>query len=363
VELALFALEYALAMLWQSWGVRPDIVLGHDIGAYAAACVAGVFSLEDGLKLAAQRSGLAQTLQVTCSPPLVGLISGATGQRLERGAVLDIQGWRQHLETANRLSEGIQTLYTQGCNLMVELGPEPMLLEMARQCGLGQECGAIGLPSLRKGVDDWRQMAESLSRLYVHGVNVDWTGFERDDARRRMWLPTYPFQRRRYWMGRSAHQGPMTPGPGEHVERPSPQSELLRQLEEAVPSERAGILLAHVREQVSQMLGLDPSHPLELGQSFKDLGLGSLMAVELRNMLGNSLGCALPPTLIFDYPSVGALADYLGARVLAWETRARSRSETMSDQEEQAVGLAELKELAEDEVEALLSQELDRIGY
>src|ERR1051326_202658 len=70
---------------------------------------------------------------------------------------------------------------------------------MAGKC-VGEAEKKRWLPSLRRGRSDWEQMLETLGRLYVEGVSVDWKGFDRDYERRKVTLPTYPFQRERYWV-------------------------------------------------------------------------------------------------------------------------------------------------------------------
>ncbi|MCC6456162.1 MAG: acyltransferase domain-containing protein, partial [Caldilineaceae bacterium] len=294
---ALFAVEYALAMLWQSWGIHPAAVMGHSVGEYVAACVAGVMSLGDGLTLITQRARLMQSLpkagamavvyagearvraqlaaytqqvdvaalngpnnivisgergaveavlaalgaegvkaqrlnishashsplmeaieeefeqearQITFRAAQIPFVSNLTGHMLEADEIPDAAYWRRHLRHAVRFVDSIQAVYAQGYTHFIEMGPNPVLLGMARRC-LPSNVGTW-LPSLRQNRDDWPQILSSLGQLYVLGAAVEWQGFEHDNGpRRRLPLPTYPFQRERYWIEKSQ--------PARHIQR------------------------------------------------------------------------------------------------------------------------------------------------
>lgn len=288
---ALFALEYALAQLWQSWGIKPDIVMGHSVGEYVAACIAGVFSLKEGLKLIAARGRLIQTrcqegdmlvvsvnetkvaeiiqpytsseaisiaalngsdnvvlsgqheviksiettlnaqgiktkrlavshafhsslmepmlaeferiaAEVNYTKPTIPLCSNITGQLITEEITTPTY-WCRHLRQPVRFADSIKTLYQQGYQVFIEIGPKPSLLSMGRQC-LPENSG-IWLPSLRQGWDDWQVMLQSLGEVYVNGGKINWVGFNKDYPwLKKILLPTYPFQRQSYWLERKA---------------------------------------------------------------------------------------------------------------------------------------------------------------
>ncbi len=140
------------------------------------------------------------------------------------------------------------------------------------------------------------------------------------------------------------------------------QHELLRRLDEAPPNMRHDILLTHVRDQVVKVLGLDQPHPLKPQQRLFDAGLNSLAAVELMNHLQASLGHPLPVTLIFDYPTVEDLSEYLAREVLFLDLTTASHAESQKDNDTQrATILAKLEQLSEEEAEALLVKRLREI--
>ncbi|MBW4479949.1 MAG: type I polyketide synthase [Tolypothrix brevis GSE-NOS-MK-07-07A] len=282
---ALFALEYALAELWKSWGIVPDVVMGHSVGEYVAACVSGVFSLEDGLKLIVQRAQLMEALpkngmmvavfapeaqvvaaiqpysqevaiaaingpenivisgkcgtvevfiaalkaegiktrqlnvshafhsplmepmlaafekvasEITFSSPKINVISNVTGG-LDKTEIVTPEYWCHHVRQPVRFAAGMETLAREGYQVFIEIGPKPTLLGMGRSLS-DSEVEHFWLPSMRPGKDDWQQLLQSLGELYISGVKVDWSSFDRDYHRRHLPLPTYTWQRQRYWI-------------------------------------------------------------------------------------------------------------------------------------------------------------------
>jgi acyl transferase domain-containing protein/acyl carrier protein len=282
---ALFVVEYALARVWMKWGVSPAAMIGHSIGEYVAACLAGVFSLEDALRLVTARgrlmqqmprgamlavklspgelkplmdervslaavnapascvvageeeaiAGLEQQLhargvscrrlhtshafhsammqpalepfaaevrKVTLHAPEMPYISGLTGTWITEAQATDPNYWARHLREAVQFSAGIAELLREPESILLEVGPGQTLTALAKQ-QLESASQRIVLGSLRHPHDrqsDASFILETLGKLWLAGVKVDFHVFYADERRRRIPLPTYPFERQRYWI-------------------------------------------------------------------------------------------------------------------------------------------------------------------
>ncbi|NEO92990.1 MAG: SDR family NAD(P)-dependent oxidoreductase, partial [Moorea sp. SIO3G5] len=135
--------------------------------------------------------------QITYNQPRIPLISNVTGA-IAPESIATASYWVNHVRQPVKFAQSMETLQQQGYDVFLEIGSKPILLGMGRQC-LPEDVG-VWLPSLRPGQGDWQQMLHSLAQLYVRGVKVDWLGFDRNYVRSKVVLPTYPFQRQRYWI-------------------------------------------------------------------------------------------------------------------------------------------------------------------
>ncbi|MEA5516071.1 type I polyketide synthase [Nodularia sp. UHCC 0506] len=284
---ALFVIEYALAKLWMSWGVHPEVMIGHSIGEYVAACLSGVFSLEDALALVAIRGKLMQQLppgamlsvqmseqqvqpwlneelslagsnspfncvisgaiaaieklqqqlqdkEIPCrrlhtshafhsqmmasiippftqfletvklNPPKIPFISNVSGTWITATEATDSHYWARHLREPVRFSQGITELLKQPERILLEVGPGRTLSSLATQ---HQSHELVVLTSMRHPQEQQSDLAFlflTIGRLWLMGIPVDWPGFYANERRHRIPLPTYPFERQRYWIETSS---------------------------------------------------------------------------------------------------------------------------------------------------------------
>ncbi|HVF55294.1 MAG TPA: SDR family oxidoreductase [Pyrinomonadaceae bacterium] len=282
---ALFVVEYALARLWMAWGVRPEAMIGHSIGEFVAACLAGVFTLEEALGLVAARGRLMQGMPagamlavplseqdvrqflsdglslaaingptlcvvsgeteavarvegelaakgVACRrlhtshayhsemmEPVAGLfaeevgrielrapripyVSGLTGKLITEAEATDPLYWSRQLREPVRFAAGIAELLKEPGRILLEVGPGQTLGSLARQQqnGTGGRLVVSSLPHPHEQKSDAASLLEALGRLWAAGKEIDWTAFYARERRRRVALPTYPFERQRFWI-------------------------------------------------------------------------------------------------------------------------------------------------------------------
>jgi acyl transferase domain-containing protein len=129
--------------------------------------------------------------------PQIGLMSNVTGKLATAHQVTQARYWRDHVRQPVRFADTMVNLNKMGCDVFIEIGPNPTLLSMGKQC-LTENTYAW-LPSLHEGQGDWQTILASLAQLYTMGVDIDWKNFDRDYPRQKLVLPTYPFQRERFW--------------------------------------------------------------------------------------------------------------------------------------------------------------------
>lgn len=280
---ALFAFEFALSELLISWGIRPRMVMGHSLGEFVAAVVAGALPLDAVLTLVAERGRLMQSLpgggamsaialpeaavrdllqqypaldlaavnapascvvagpeadvqsmleaakaagahatrlavshafhsrlmdpileefkraagSLSVSEPTISVISNRTGDVIGARQLGDASYWRDHLRNTVRFADGVATLGRLGVGLVIEIGPTPALLGQAQESFAHP--GTRWLPTLRRGRDELLAISECIAGLYTSGAEIDWYAVHAVQSTRRVALPTYPFQRERYW--------------------------------------------------------------------------------------------------------------------------------------------------------------------
>jgi len=379
---ALFTVEYALVELLKSWGINPDAVMGHSVGEYAAAWAAGVFSVENGVRLTLERARLMQALpgrggmaavfageEVTrqaigphsarvsiaaingprhtvisgeqealaavletltsagvtttaltvshafhsqlidpmldqferaagashFSKPSIPVISNLTGTTLAEAP--NAHYWREHCRQPVLFAAGMETLFADGFDVFLEIGPKATLTGLAR-ANSPANARPLFAPLLAAGAD-WETAIDTLLKLHVRGAEIDWSEFHKELRRAPVQLPSYPFQRKHFWF----NEGPSTMETKQIVVKA--QTALARR----------DAILDDLRTRIATLIHADISE-VNVQLPFLEMGADSLVLVEAIRMIENEYGLKLAIRRLFeDLSTIAAVAEFIDSNL------------------------------------------------
>jgi acyl transferase domain-containing protein len=304
----LFVIEYALYELWASWGIQPNAVVGMGVGEYVAACVAGVFSLADALKLVAKQQ---TATEVTYHPPQLSLVCPRTG--VIAGADIATSNYWEAVASAQiQLTKNIETLQKQGCQVFLEVGLQPTWASLA---GTQVTTEGTWLTSLTPDQSAWQSLLQSLTSLYQQGTKVDWFGFDRGYERQWVNLPGYPWQRQRYWFEAAPEAAPeavptlMVPERSQSSTNsvlPTPTTELLQQLN------ASGQFTAAEQQLLPKLLAQLSAHP-SIAPLVADAAATPVTAAEIEVIFEEMAGDFESIEVTFEEMGEGLVAQTLSA--------------------------------------------------
>ncbi|MFI0778068.1 type I polyketide synthase, partial [Streptomyces sp. NPDC021212] len=238
----------------------------------------------------------------------VPVLSTVTGTWLDT-TTMDAEYWYQNLRQTVEFEAATRTLLDEGHRFFVEVSPHPVVTTAIEETFDATDTSAVAVGSLRRGRGHLRRFQLALAELVTRGLTPHWHALYPDA--RHTDLPTYPFQRERYWIsGSSAREEPPVPQPD-----PATEQAPGRAADQAVARGGHGPtdLLALVRAHAAVVLGEATPDSVDPKLTFKQLGFDSVMSVELRNRLSSATGSSLPSTVLFNHPTPQRLARHLSA--------------------------------------------------
>ncbi|CAO5259055.1 hypothetical protein FAGKG844_940001 [Frankia sp. AgKG'84/4] len=290
---------------------------------------------------------LAALAPVRPQPASIPILSTVTADWIDP-TTLTADYWYANLRQPVLFEPATRALLTAGHDLFIEISPHPGLTTALTET-LDTATGLSGpvaiAETLRRDVGGPAKFHAALAEAWVRGAPVDWrvaldtrqsaapaaravgargTGSGGRRRQRHVSLPTYAFQRRRYWLdptplrlvdGAFVADTPASAGALDgHVSTAAGPS-LTERLAALAPAERDELLLDVVRAEAAVVLGHDSPATVGATRAFRDLGLTSLTAVDLRNRLNVATELTLPATLVFDYPTPAAIAEFLAGEL------------------------------------------------
>jgi acyl transferase domain-containing protein len=390
---ALFVIEYALAQLWMSWGLRPAALIGHSLGEYVAACLAGVFTLPDALALVVARGQLMQALpggamlvvplpehelqpllgagcalaavngaalcvvsgkpaavralrsqlahqnldcrylrtshafhsammdpmltpftervgQIDLGLPTIPLISNVSGTWMTPEEATDPAYWARHVRQTVRFADGLHTLLQEPQRVLLEVGPHMLSSLALVHPARGSEHVILSSLHAPGGTQpDTAFLLNTLGRLWLAGVVIDWAGVYANERRQRVPLPAYPFQRQRYWVETTSDQPSTVASPPAADRQPLPTAfdMLVGVSDDAEALARIQTILAEVWQAALGIAQIDQD------DDFFALGGTSILVTDVIARLNERFQIDLSALNLLESPTIALLSDCIAA--------------------------------------------------
>lgn len=411
---AIFTIEYALAELWRSWGIRPRAMLGHSIGEFVAACLAQVFSLEDTLALVAARGRMMQDVpkggmlsvrlpeaevrkrltpqlalaavnspslsvvagsfealeefeqqlhregvtsrrlvtshafhsammdpiiepftarvsEMRLHPPKIPYISGVTGTWITEAETTNPAYWSQHFRQTVQFSAGVGELVKNPHFILLEVGPGNVLSTLARQHG-GLVLDQLIVSSLSgdfSGEGDAESLMSALGSLWLAGIEPHWAAVHAGERRQRISLPSYPFQRKRYWFKQPATDesttlmapAPAIPNPPERIgptsmKETAPMNAVVAEPSSSIGAPTRTAKISKMLTEIFEELSGTSLAQMDSSTTFLEMGFDSLFLTLVTQALQNKFGLKITfRQLLGDQSSLGALEEYIESKL------------------------------------------------
>ncbi|MBS0317645.1 MAG: acyltransferase domain-containing protein, partial [Proteobacteria bacterium] len=362
---SIFVIEYALARLWQSLGVQPAMMVGHSIGEFAAATLAGVWDLEDALRIIALRGRLMQALprgamlavgaaaetvetmlpagvqiasnnspttcvvagsepdvagfkstleaqgivcrhlltshafhsammdpilerlraavaEVKLRPPARPLMSTVTGRPMTAADATDAGYWANHARATVQFSKAAQYLVDNRYDFFLECGPRATLSSLVRQHFSAQRPGTA-IPTLsdtHENHTEWKALLFAVGSLWQNGISLDWEAFHAHEERRHVPLPTYAFERQRYWVDPQAMSPGAVVAPIDEASPPPEIEDAGHDTRAAGPLDPKDRLIARLIDILLPISGLDREQ-ISTSATFLEQGFNSLSLTQV----------------------------------------------------------------------------------
>ncbi|XSG77181.1 type I polyketide synthase [Herpetosiphon llansteffanensis] len=401
--LAIFITEYALAQLWLAWGIQPVALIGHSLGEYTAAHLAGSISLEAALSLVEFRGRLMDRIEdgaminlalpeaevlpllgdqlslaalngpehsvvagpipaidaleqqllsseikyrrlpirvaahssmlkpieaefaafaqtISMQPATIPYISNVTGDWMRHEQWSNPSYWVEHLRSTVRFSAGMSQLLQNPAHVFLEVGPGQTLTTLTRaQANFGAE--RVVVQSMRHPQDqqtDTQCLLNALGRLWIAGVTIDWQ--QRVVSKpRRIALPTYPFERKRYWVEQFINTPEATNGPetaqAANNQEPVEQSDAGNSYERPQLTSEYVAPSSNLEQTIGALWGAVLGVPMiGIHDNFFELGGDSLLALQVATHLAEKVHTNLGVRSLFEAPTIAELAQLIEAQ-------------------------------------------------